>query len=75
VRQALFAAGLAGVRRPTPVQAPQRTRPLFANTGIGNPDLLTAINGDLERVIAVLQAPGPPDNPGVFCATAGGSIG
>jgi hypothetical protein len=47
----------------------------FGNTGIGNPGLLTGINGELERVVAVLQVPGPPDNPGVFCATAGVVIG
>jgi hypothetical protein len=39
----------------------------FGNTGIGNPDFLGAINDELERVVAVLQVPGPPDSPGVFC--------
>lgn len=40
---------------------------------IGNPDLLTAINGDLDRAVAELTVPGPSDNPGVFCATGGTS--
>ena len=33
----------------------------FGNAAIGNPDLLGAINGELERVVAALSVPGTPD--------------
>jgi len=47
----------------------------FGNSGISNPDLLTAINGDVDRAVAQLSVPGNRELPGVFCAAAGAPVG